>query len=213
MRGYWALGLAFAVGCGPIADEREYRIEGDFTSVRVELSNGDLVVEEVEGAQVLVDADFGGVGGPGTVSRYMDGDQLVIDYACGLCGGDLEVGLPAGMPVDVVLAHGDLSLEGLSGPVTAELHAGSVEGEGLACDTTIFNHAGSIELEWDFRPVFVDAEAHLGAISLEVPAGGYQLDTHSNIGVVRLIDVFDDPESDSELHVFAHAGEVEIAGE
>ncbi|MEZ4320975.1 MAG: hypothetical protein R3F61_26085 [Myxococcota bacterium] len=210
----WTMAGAVAgmVGCAPISDERTYAIEGDFDSVRIELSNGDLDVHPVAGTQVTVEADFGGVGRPNTVSRYVEDGELVIDYACGLCGGDLDVGIPGDLPVRAVLQHGDLELEGLTGPVSAELHAGSVVGTDLACDVDVFNHAGSVELEWGFRPVFVDAEAHLGSVLLEVPAGGYALDLHANVGVVRLVDVFDDPDSDASIAAFAHAGEVQIEG-
>jgi hypothetical protein len=205
--------VAGTVGCGPVAEDRSVVLTGDFDAIQVDLSNGDLVVEQVEGDEVLLDVDFGGVSRRGGIDRYVDDEGvLVLDYACGLCGGDLRVGVPAGLPVRAFVAHGDLELGGLSGPVSGEVRAGAITGNELACDAELFANAGAIDLVWSFRPVAVRAEAHVGAVAIELPAGGYALDTRSNLGVVRLTNVFDDPAADGAIQALAGAGEVAITG-
>lgn len=206
----WILGVT--VACGPIVDERSFTIEGDFDAVRVKLSNGEAIVGLAEGEAVELDVDFGGVGRPSSVGRYVEQGVLVIDYSCTLCGGDLELGIPDGMPVDITVLHGDLELVGLTGPVRGEVHTGSIAGEDLDCDTDVVAYAGSIELDWDFRPLAVQAETHVGALSLGVPAGPYRLDVGSNLGVVRLFDVVHDDRATSAISAFAFMGEVEIEG-
>jgi hypothetical protein len=216
MRGLVCIGLALVglVGCHGVSDQRLYTITGDYEDLRVELSNGDLSIEAAEPGErsIRMEADFGGVGGSDAIDRYMDGDTLVIDYRCGFCGGDLELVIPADLPVDAYVRRGDLSLEGLSASVLAEVETGAIEGTHLTADVEAFVNAGGIELEFDDRPGLVDVETHVGAVLLEVPSGGYRIDARGHLGAVTLSDVWEDASSEEELRVFNHAGEVRILG-
>lgn len=212
MRGVWGLLLASVVGCAPIMEERSFTIEGEFDAVQLKLSNGEAQLGLASGDAVEMDVDFGGVGRPQAVSRRVEDGVLIIDYSCALCGGDLVVGIPDGMPLDVSVLHGDLELNDLTGPVRGDVHTGSIEGSGLACDTDLIAHAGEIDLGWDFRPTAVQAEAHIGALRLEVPAGAYDLDVRARLGLVRFVNVQHDADADSAITAFAHAGEAVIDG-
>lgn len=209
----WIAGLGVVgVGCAPMADDRSFSLTGGFDAVQVELSNGDLSVYAVEGDAVLLDVDFGGLASSGSVDRRVEDGVLVVDYACRLCGGDVSLGVPAGLPVRAWLAHGDLSLEGLSGPVSAEVRAGAIEVDELACDADLLAHAGSIEGSWSERPLGIRAEAHVGAVELELPTGAYDLDVRATLGVVRLDAIVHDPSADAAVRAVAGAGEVALVG-
>lgn len=201
--------VAAVAGCTVGAEDREIVIRGDFDAIRVELGNGDLRIAEGPADEVRLEVEHGGVG---RAERRLEDGVLVIDYGCRLCGGELDIEVPPGIAVDAVLRHGDLVLDGLSGPVSARVRAGRIAGDGLACDVDLFANAGAIELGWDFRPRAVVAETHLGAVTLDVPAGGYDLWARSTIGAVRLSDVFHDGDADGSIDARSHVGAVEIVG-
>lgn len=201
------------VACGPIADDREWDIVGDFSEVEVRLSNGDLRIEGIDGDRVEVDTDFGGVARHGSVSRYVEDDALVIDYDCALCGGDLAIGVPRWMPLRASLDHGDLGIDGMSGDVFAEVHTGSIGASELGGAFDALAHAGGIEVEFDTRPTDVRAESRIGAVLVEVPRGPYFIDASATFGVVQLTNVSHDRDSDEAIDVVAHAGEVRIVGQ
>lgn len=203
--------LALAVGCGEI-DEGPFVVGEGFDRVEVQLTSGDLAVVRADGGEVVIDADFGGLSQPGTIGRYIDDGVLVIDYACTLCGGDVEVQVPDGVPVDVTLTQGDLTLERLTGSVLANVQAGAIRGVDLACDAQVSTRAGAVELTYAFRPRQVLAETTFGSIDLTVPAGAYALEFGGHVGVVDLWDVENDPSASSSLVAIAEAGAITIRG-
>ena len=204
-------GLGLAVGCGDV-EEGPFVFGEDFGAVEVRLSSGDLTVAHTDGDEVVIDADFGGLSGPGSVGHHISDGVLVIDYDCALCGGDVEVLVPDGVPVDATVTRGDLHLERLTGSVLANVQAGAISGEDLACDAHVSTRAGEIELAYAFRPRQVLAETTFGSIDLTVPSGAYAIEFGGNVGVVNLWDVENDPDSPSSLVTIVEAGEITIRG-
>lgn len=203
--------IGIGVGCGEI-DEGPFVVGDGFDRVEVKLSNGDLTIVAHDEPEVVIEADFGGLSRPGSIGRYLDDGVLIVDYDCALCGGEVLVRVPHGVPVDADLAQGDLTLDGLSGPVVANMQAGEITGIDLACDANLSTRAGEVNLSYSFRPADLLATTTLGEVNVELPAGAYDFDFGSRVGVVNLWDVSHDPGADSRIALFAEAGEINVTG-
>lgn len=203
--------LVVTAGCGEI-DEGPFVVGEGFDRVEVRMSNGDLTVEAHDEAEVVIDADFGGLARPGAIGRYLSDGVLIIDYDCALCGGEVVVRVPHGVPVEAELSQGDLTLIGLSGPVLANMQAGEITGTELACDANLSTRAGEVNLSYSFRPADLIASTTFGEVNVDLPAGAYDFDFGSRAGVVNLWDVSHDPGADSSIALFAEAGEINVHG-
>ena len=206
------LGFISLSACGTLADERTYTADGDFSSVKIRLTNGDLSVVTGVSDEVEIDVDFSGFANADDVSRYVKDDQLVVNYSCPLCGGDLWVEVPEGMPIEAELANGDIYLADLSGKLNANVQNGGIEGLHLSGDAHLSARAGTVTLEYEERPDFVLAETTVGVIDVYVPTGGYDLEFGGNAGVVHLTDVFVDETAESQLKLFTETGEINVTG-
>jgi hypothetical protein len=119
-----------AGACHVAGGERSWAFDAALVeAVEVDFSNGDLVLLAEDTDQALVDWEGGGVGrDPGVHAELVDG-LLRVGHACaGTCGGDLDLLVPAGVPLWVQLDFGDVDLElGARADVRACLSAGDLD--------------------------------------------------------------------------------------
>lgn len=209
--GFAAGVVLLAVGCGEI-DEGPFVVGEGFERVEVKLSNGDLTVQAHDADEVVIDAEFGGLARPNAIGRYLADGVLIVDYDCALCGGEVVVSVPHGVPVDVDMAQGDLTLDGISGALLANLQAGEITGIDLSCDANVSTRAGEVSLTYGNRPRSLLATTTFGEVNVDLPAGAYDFDFGSRAGVVNLWDVEHDPRSNDRVSLFAEAGEINVRG-
>lgn len=204
----WML-LVLGAGCTITASDQVRRFDGDVERIEVRLSNGDLELVGTMADTIEVEESFGGVG---NIEAYVDGDTLVLDYGCLLCGGDVTVAVPDGVAVDAELLAGDLSLVDLGGSVVADVRAGAIEGRGLTCFTSLSAGSGAIELAYEDTLVYVEATASTGSIDVEVPEGAYDMALSAGTGVVETFGVVHDEAARGVLDLRANMGSVEVFG-
>lgn len=105
--------------CAPLAachvggGERSWQFDpADVQAVSIDFANGDIVVLAEHTDVVLVDWGGGGLGrDPMGHAEIIDGVLWVGNACQGACGGDLDLLVPAGVPVSVHLDFGDIDLE------------------------------------------------------------------------------------------------------
>jgi hypothetical protein len=110
------------------------------TSLSMELGNGEALIVSSPDSALRVRYDGGGIGRAARPEIVRDDDGAVwVDGGGPLGGGDLEIEVPAGIPVRAEVDRGELTIE-LSSP--ADLHACVGAGE-----LSIGVPAGSYDLQ------------------------------------------------------------------
>jgi len=171
--------LSLAPACVVGGGEQTHRYD-DLEGVFVELGSGDVEIwgEEGRASTTEVHLDLGGIGqdtARGTLTVGADG-WLHVDARGGIFGGgDIEVIVPAGLPVEAIVERGD------------------------------------VDVVQD-RPADVSACAAAGSVTIEVPAGGYQLDLDGGAGSIDARGVWHDPDAEHTLQGCFGAGDVRIVG-
>jgi len=106
--------VALAPACVIGGGEQTHRFE-DLEGIFIELGSGDVDVWGEEGRErtTEVQLDLGGIGrdtARGTLTVGADG-WLHVDARGGpFGGGDIEARVPAGLPVEVIVARGDIDI-------------------------------------------------------------------------------------------------------
>jgi hypothetical protein len=166
-----ALGL---VGCVVGGGEGFGTFDGA-TAVDVELTSGEITIRTAHDDTLFVAYEGGGIGGPARPDVFQDDDGTVfVDARGGLGGGELEIDVPAGLPITAILERGELSIE-LDAPsdIDACVAAGEVS-IGLpagAYAIDVAAGAGSISVDLvddDDAEHFVRACTGAGEIDLHV---------------------------------------------
>jgi hypothetical protein len=207
--------LLMGAGC-VVASESRFVVDEDVDAVVIVFENGDIEVRgDPDADEVLVEMEVGGLGF-GDVGHFVNDGVLYIDGDCGrvsLCGGRVEVTVPARVALDLELNAGDVEVDGVMGPLFASLGAGDFYARSLGGpEAVVLVGAGdlSMELAEPFRRL--DVEVGAGAIDLEVPAGGYDMDLDAGAGAVDTYGVSYDSQADAEIRASTGAGEISITG-
>lgn len=138
----------------------------------------------------------------------LHGDELRVTAPCvGVnlnCGANYQVAVPPGVKVslstgygdvianglsndlNVVAAHGDLSLVKLSGQIRASTDYGNVTARQLGSDDVLAeSDSGDISLDFTGAPERVTARSSYGNILLTVPESAYHVTTQTKYGDVN----------------------------
>lgn len=176
MIGVLALGLS---GCVFGGSEEVLWDFDDVTAIDVTLKSGGITIWNADDDQLAIDYDGGGIGGAPPEVFQTDG-TVVVDGRGGLAGGNLELAVPAGVPITAILDRGDMAIL-LDAPAdidacvaAGELSIGVPPG---AYDIEVEAGAGriSVELEHDENAEhFIRACAGAGEIRL------YETETESD---------------------------------
>lgn len=122
--------------CVPLAachvggGERSWQFDpADVRAVSIDFANGDVVLLAEDTDVVRVDWEGGGVGrDPMGHAEIIDGVLWVGNACTGTCGGELDLLVPAGVPISAHVDFGDVELELLErAPVQACLRAGDLD--------------------------------------------------------------------------------------
>lgn len=131
-----------------------------------------------------------------------DGDRMTIDSWCGpgMCSGSLVLHVPAGIDLEIESASGDLSVEGVTGSVSAHADSGNVSLSGLGGQVDASTSSGDVELDDVAGPVVVDtasgdidvSTASLAAAVLSADSGDVSVDVSSDIDSIDIETVSGD---------------------
>jgi hypothetical protein len=174
---------------------------------------GDIRVTGTEADTVdIVHVARGPAGSPRLDRRVQDG-VLVVEGRCALlslCTVDIELTVPAGLPVDLQTGNGDVEVDAMDAAVRVEIGDGDLVGRGLGGDAL---HArigwGDVGVAVTGEPVDLTLDLARGDVRLTVPAGVYELDLAAFDGV-STYGVADG--SGPRLHVRTQAGRAEVNG-
>jgi hypothetical protein len=196
------------------AMDRSYTFSEDIHTIEITVEAGEVNLVRAPDNEAHLDVSLGGLGRIGE-PVVRDG-ILLIDYACGgvgICGGDVTLSVPDDVLVIAHLSMGDLSLEGLNGPVEASVDSGSISAAGLRGSwISLATAAGDVSAELLDRPEELYTIVGAGAIDLEVPAGAYDLHLDMSVGAISLDGVTDDPGAGALIEARVGTGDISISG-
>jgi hypothetical protein len=177
---------------------------------RVSVDNAEATVRPGAGSRIVVDGTLRGSLARPAFSWRPTPAGLAVHSSCllgfeGSCTMTFDITVPAGMPVTVTDANGDLSASGLRGQVALSDGSGDITASGLsgtvslsddsgdvcvtglaATDVTGTEGSGDITLRFTKVPLWVDVTAASGDITLILPRGpaAYQVRASSASGDV-----------------------------
>lgn len=230
-------GVAVAALSGAVTteDKGSTTHPGPIRSVDVEIDNGRVDVVGSADPDVVVDRVRHYLHGAPTISEAVADNVLRLRTHCPTfvalqCGVDVRLRVPAGATVQVRTTSGDVTVQGVSGPVAVTTSAGGVRLTGTTGAVKVATSAGSID-GTDLKSPAVDASAdagrirlalaepaarvdlrtHAGSIDLALPAapGGYRVDAKTGAGKAN-VSVAQDPTSARAVTARTGAGGIRI---
>lgn len=227
--------LLTLLGCTLATSTVVGRFDSDtaVTSAVVRVPTGDV---RVDGDPAITEAharwSVAYAGEAPVVTTTVTDGVFVVEVSCDdamLCETDLDVAVPAGIPVDIEADTGDLTVVGLTGELSARVDTGDVtleeiggiavlsigtgdlDGSALAGELTADLGTGDATLAWS-APASVALDAGTGDVDLAVPAGVYLLDLEVGTGDLSLSGVQDDASAEHTISATVGTGDLTIAG-
>jgi hypothetical protein len=135
-----------------------------------------------------------------SVERTLRDGVLTVTGHCngafflGRCSTNVQIVLPAGVPVKVRSHVGDVTGRGLATPaIDAQTNVGDVH---LALT----------------RPASLRVNANVGDVRVDVPRGTYAVDANSDVGHTGVHGVVSDDRARLHIHANANVGDVAVHG-
>lgn len=208
------------------------------TGVRVDVVSGDVQIGPGAAGQALVRQSMRWVRHRPLVRETWEGDTLVVRVTCAdgtfllpnSCSADLDLKVPAAVPVTVTARSGNVAAAGLSGTVHVETdsgdiqltddsgtvvaHAisGSVTGQGLtAPDADVQADSGDVALAFSAAPDRVVSRVVSGNTLILVPRGDGYLVTGQTLSGQRTVDQeLENGQSARIVSADSDSGDVEV---
>jgi len=209
-----ALPLLPWLGACVVAVSANVEIDEPVDAVDITLGVGDLTVQ-AEPGNVVLEAELGGLSDSELDYEVVD-RELVVDASCGdqaLCGGQLDVTMPARTGLTARVGTGSVDVDGLSGPLFLTCNAGSIDGRALASDqATVEVDVGDVGLRFRQRPTDLAATVATGNVTITVPSGAYDLRLEADRGSIDTRGVSADPAASEVISVSVGTGNIDIIG-
>ncbi len=182
--------------------------------VQVRWAAGDITVSAQDSALVNARTLAWGPEAPLAYSAHRSGEVLTLELQCRTpapCGGDLELGLPAGVALELDLGEGTASLDGAIGNSSVIVGAGEILASGLTADEAVLQVVeGNIQALWAEVPERVVVATVTGDVELRLPRADYALEDqldHSTMVGMRPVEG-----ADSKVQVTTIDGHATIYG-
>jgi hypothetical protein len=220
-------------GCGllepPKTMSDEASVDATVTEIEIDDTDGGVTVRGVDGATGITLERTIRYRGERTFeeTHSVDGDTLVLGGCGRNCSVKYTLEVPAELDVrghtengeidltlvddvDVETSNGRITLDGVTGTVTAATSNGRIEGTGLEGDggIEVSTSNGAIELEVDVAQD-VEARTSNGSIDLTVPDGSYRIDAETSNGREN-IAVSNDPSGEHTLDLSTSNGSITV---
>lgn len=203
-------------GCGWMNDkhvENDATISQPVRAVHIDNGAGQITVRRGDpggGIVVRRDIDYH-TDQPPTPGQTVADGTLNLTSNCD-CGIAYDVTVPESVAVTIVDNAGEVTLDGLAGPIDVTDSAGRVQGQDLrAPRVKVDASAGSIDLAFAAAPTDVSAHSNSGAVTVSVPGGPYAVDATADAGN-RSVEVPTDPAAARHVTAGSHAGAVTVQG-
>ena len=209
---------------------------GQPRAVVVQLASGDVVLRRGSAGQITVRRHLQWSSRPPVVDERWDGHTLRLKQTCpaGVFGESCQVDdivtVPAsvsvtastaggnitvngvGGPLELSSASGDVAASGPAGPVSARTASGNITVTGArSADVSAKTDSGDVELAFAGVPAVVNGETASGNVTVFVPPGpsyNVQADTVSGN---RSVTVGQDPASQKVVIAHSASGDVTVA--
>lgn len=149
---------------------------------------------------------------------WVDEDEVAqVVFQCdqrATCFADHWLEIPSGMPVDVQVGKGSVSLVAVDADTTIDIDSGPVSGDALTAPSLELEggRLGEVSLEWDATPVLVSLMIDQANVSLVLPAGTYACDVASDAGTVTIDPaIVCEDGADASLVITVGSGDVALA--
>ncbi|MBW2275906.1 MAG: hypothetical protein JRF63_00355 [Deltaproteobacteria bacterium] len=210
-----ALGLLACEGRGI---EQQFDFEDPVTDLHVLLEAGDieLIGTDEPVVRVEVDVSYHGSAAP-VLQAFVDDSLLRVwlscEDGCWDLGGRVTVYAPRDIRGKLDTGRGDVFVDGSAGELSIECGVGAIHGENLRnAELVAVTDQGPVTLSYTSRPTAVEVDVDRGNITVEVPAGGYDIDAYASSGFVELDAVVADPTCREELILATHEGNILVSG-
>ena len=172
---------------GAHTSARTYTVTAPVTGVVINGGGGAISITGSERSAVEVTERLHYSKTPPTASHAVSGTTLTLSFTCATqldCGVVYDVQVPRGVSVRAANRQGTITLNSLSGPVTARTVAGAISASGLGGPSAdLTSNAGAISAVFTVDPSTVRASTNAGSISLIVPGSvAYQVSAHTFVG-------------------------------
>lgn len=177
------------VGAGArSAPAKTYTVNSRVTAVTVN-TGGNITVTGTSGSgPVKVTENSSYSTTPPVTSHTVNGSGLTLGYTCKgelLCSVDYDITVPRGTAVHANGGQGTITLDSLSGPVTAKTVTGLINASSLTSPTAALktSASGGIIATFSAAPASVNASTSAGSIVVSVPnSTAYQVNADTVVG-------------------------------
>jgi len=182
--------------------------------VKIRWAAGDITINTHATPLVRAKSVSWGPEAPLAYEARRDGEILTLELQCRTpapCGGDLELGVPEGVKLEVDLGEGQAKLNGAVGNSSLIVGKGVIEASALTANETVLQVVeGSITAFWAEIPQRVVVATVTGDVELRLPEADYALeDQLGHSTMVGLVPVLD---ATSKIQVTTIDGEAVIYG-
>ncbi|MGH3977038.1 MAG: DUF4097 family beta strand repeat-containing protein [Pseudonocardiaceae bacterium] len=215
-----------AAGCdanvGTITKQNSYTVTEPVTSLKVDNPVGNTKIEGTDATTVSVVEQLSYASNPPQTSHAITGGQLNLSYTCpsgvdnvtinvNVCSVTYVVKVPRQISVQIHGQAGGITLTGLAGQLAVTSATGSIDASELtSAAVTARTTAGAIALDFTTPPSTVDAQAQVGSVTVQLPAGtAYAVDAGSQVGNVE-VTVQRDPNSAHRVAAQSQVGSVTV---
>jgi hypothetical protein len=181
-----ALGKLGAADHYPAA--RSFTVSGRVTTVVIDADGGSVEVDGSSRSTVAVSQQASYTSTAPVARHVLSGTTLTLSYSCPSelsCSISYTVAVPRAVAVRVSAGAGAITLNSLSGAVTAQTSEGVIIADDLRSAAVSFkSDTGGIIATWSAVPSSVHASNDVGGVALTVPGSvAYKISTRTIVGL------------------------------
>ncbi|HET9258371.1 MAG TPA: DUF4097 family beta strand repeat-containing protein [Pseudonocardiaceae bacterium] len=202
------------------SSENSYTVAEPLTSLMIDNPVGSTRIEGTDAAAVSVTETLHYTGDPPRTSHVVTGGQLTLTYACppgtvsdgtDACGVSYVVKMPRRLATRIDNKVGEATLTGLAGELNLTTSTGDIDATGLTSRAvTARASTGAITLAFAAAPATVDAQTHVGSVTVRLPADtAYAVDAGSQVGSAE-VTVRQDSGSAHHISARSQVGSVTV---
>lgn len=192
--------------------ESRFRVGGELIAVHVDVAYGEVRLIGADQPQVDIRRR---TSGPVQTTQRLEDGILYLSASCTAmlpCDAELELTLPATMPVDVRLQNGNVQLLGMSSDLHVEIGDGELVGESLRSPSLRGRLGwGDAWLRFVEVPRDIILGAGVGDLRVSVPRGPYALDVEALAGTE--VNQIEDQPDGPRLSLHTASGRLTLIGE
>lgn len=203
--------LLSLLACGSPSRDA-FDVGGEMVGLALSVENGSVRIVGSDRSDVHIERRMEG---PVEGRPTLEDGLLSIELGCTSllpCRSDVDIEIPALLPVDLDVAEGDVRLVNLHGDLNAEIQSGNLDATELAMP--VFRGTlglGDAMVRFDAAPSGVYLGAGMGNVRLSLPPGRYHLDLAGAGGAT--VEGVSNDEKAPDVQVHTASGRVTVRAE